>query len=72
MPFAKAVSAKSHVFDEDGNETNTDYRRMMKIVLDANYHGFVGIEFEGGGSEKDGILATKALLETVRDEFSAT
>jgi sugar phosphate isomerase/epimerase len=72
MPFAKAVSAKSHVFDEDGNETRTDYRKMMKIVLDANYHGFVGIEFEGGGSEQDGILATKALLEKVREEFSAT
>jgi len=72
MPFAKAVSAKSHVFDETGNETRTDYRKMMKIVLDANYHGFVGIEFEGGGSEQDGILATKALLEKVRDEFSAT
>ena len=32
MPFAKAVSAKSHHFDADGNETSTDYRRMMKIV----------------------------------------
>lgn len=72
MPFAKAVSAKSHAFDEAGNETKTDYRRMMKIVLDAKYHGFVGIEFEGGGAEKDGILATKSLLEKVRDEFSAS
>ncbi len=72
MPFAKAVSAKSHNFDEVGNETNTDYRKMMKIVLDANYHGYVGIEFEGGGAEKDGILATKSLLEKVRDEFSAS
>lgn len=71
MPFAKAVSAKSHDFDEDGNEIHTDYRRMMKIVLDAGYHGYVGIEYEGSKlSEPDGILATKKLLETVRDEFS--
>ena len=64
MPFAKAVSAKSHDFDEDGNETHTDYARMMKIVLDAGYHGYVGIEYEGGGmSEDDGIRATKKLLE---------
>ncbi|HTI51432.1 MAG TPA: sugar phosphate isomerase/epimerase family protein, partial [Planctomycetaceae bacterium] len=38
MPFAKAVSAKSHDFDEQGNETQTDYHRMMKIVLAAGYH----------------------------------
>jgi sugar phosphate isomerase/epimerase len=70
MPFAKAVSAKSHDFDEKGNELHTDYRRMMKIVLDAGYRGYVGIEYEGGRlSEPDGILATKRLLERVREEI---
>ena len=60
MPFAKAVSAKSHDFDEEGNETHTDYRRMMKIVLSAGYRGYVGIEYEGGKlSEAEGVLATK-------------
>ena len=39
MPYAKGVSAKSHDFDADGNETQTDYLKMMKIVLDAGYHG---------------------------------
>jgi len=67
MPFAKAVSAKSHDFDANGDETKTDYVRMMKIVMDAGYHGFVGIEYEGDRvSEPDGIRATKALLERVR------
>ena len=71
MPFAKGVSAKSHDFDENGNETRTDYRRMMKIVLDAGYRGFVGIEYEGSKlSEPDGIRATKKLLETVRAELA--
>ena len=66
MPFAKAVSAKSHDFDEDGNETRTDYMKMMKIVLDAGYHGYVGIEYEGGKiGEIEGISATKKLLERV-------
>ncbi len=70
MPFAKALSAKSHDFDEAGNETHTDYRRMMKIVLDAGYRGYVGIEYEGDKlSELDGITATKRLLERVRDEL---
>ncbi len=71
MPFAKAVSAKSHDFDDQGNETATDYRKMMKIVLDAGYHGFVGIEYEGSKlDEFAGIRATKTLLERVREELA--
>lgn len=71
MPFAKAVSAKSHDFDADGNEIHTDYRKMMKIVLDAGYHGYVGVEYEGNKlSEPQGIQATKRLLERVRSELS--
>ena len=66
MPYAKAVSAKSRAFDADGQETTTDYARMMKIVRNAGYNGYVGIEYEGGQvSEKEGILKTKKLLETV-------
>jgi len=71
MPFAKGVSAKSHEFDAEGNEVRTDYRKMMKIVLDAGYHGPVGIEYEGSElPEAEGILATKKLLERVRDELA--
>ncbi|MEY4168852.1 MAG: hypothetical protein RIR52_2676, partial [Acidobacteriota bacterium] len=47
MPFAKAVSAKSHDFDEAGNETEIDYLKMMKIVAAAGYKSWVGIEYEG-------------------------
>ena len=70
MPFAHAVSAKSHEFDEQGNEKDTDYRKMMKIVIDAGYRGFVGIEYEGKNpDEYAGIRATQKLLETVRGEM---
>ncbi|MCC9601965.1 TIM barrel protein [Stieleria sp. JC731] len=66
MPFAKAVSAKAHDFDEKGNETHTDFFKMMGIVLAHGYNGYVGIEYEGGkDSEYDGIKKTKALLERV-------
>ena len=72
MPFAKAVSAKSHEFDGDGNETGTDYRRMMKVVLDSGYRGWVGVEYEGSKhSPRDGARLTKQLLENIRDEMSA-
>ena len=70
MPYAKAVSAKSHEFDEQGNETKTDYKRMMQIVLDAGYRSYLGIEYEGNKlSEPDGIRATKRLLERVQSEL---
>jgi len=70
MPYAKAVSAKSHDFDERGEEIHTDYHRMMKIVLDAKYNSFVGIEYEGDTmTEPDGIRATKRLLERVHQEL---
>jgi sugar phosphate isomerase/epimerase len=71
MPFAKGVSAKSHNFSENGDHVETDYMKMMKIVLNAGYHGYVGIEYEGAKlSEPLGILATKKLLEKVREQLS--
>jgi sugar phosphate isomerase/epimerase len=71
IPYAKSVSAKSFDFDERGDETKIDYRRMMKIVLEAGYEGFVGIEYEGERlSETEGIIATKKLLETIRAEHA--
>jgi sugar phosphate isomerase/epimerase len=72
MPFAKGVSAKSGQFDEQGNETKIDYYKMLKIVLDSGYRGYIGIE-SGGPSpeqEKEGIIKTKALLERIRDQYA--
>lgn len=67
MPHAEGVSAKSYDFGPDGKETTLDYARILKIVTDAGYHGYVGIEYEGSRlSEPDGIKATKALLESLR------
>lgn len=64
MPYAKGVSAKSHAFDVNGNDTGIDYAKMMQIVKSAGYNGYVGIEFEGDKiSEDEGIKLTKALLE---------
>lgn len=71
MPYAKAVSAKSHDFDSEGNETKTDYLKMMKIVLDHGYKGYVGIEYEGSKlDEYEGIRATKKLLERCQKELA--
>ncbi len=67
MPFAKGVSAKSHEFDDKGEETKTNFTKALGIVLDHDYHGWVGVEYEGRKlSEDEGIKATKALLEKSR------
>jgi sugar phosphate isomerase/epimerase len=71
MPYARGVSAKSHEFDTAGNEVRTDYNKMMKIVLDAGYHGYVGIEWEGDQpGEVEGIRRTQTLLERVRNSLA--
>lgn len=72
MPYAKGVSAKSNDFDKFGTETTIDYDAMMAIVHRHGYHGYIGIEFGGGGSltsPEEGIKATKALLEKLRNKY---
>ncbi|MEO1627042.1 MAG: sugar phosphate isomerase/epimerase family protein [Bacteroidota bacterium] len=64
MPFAKAVSAKTHDFNDAGDEIHTDYAKMLQIVKDAGYTGYIGIEYEGSKmGEFEGIKASKALME---------
>lgn len=68
MPFTKAVNAKTHSFDAQGNETTMDYRRLLEIVKKASYRGYIGIEWEPEGTGKqliasEGIKKTEALLE---------
>jgi L-ribulose-5-phosphate 3-epimerase len=71
MPFARAVSAKASDFDDRGEETRINYVQMLKVVTDAGYHGYVGIEYDGNRlSEQTGIGRTKQLLERVRTRLA--
>ncbi|PHQ57646.1 MAG: xylose isomerase [Lutibacter sp.] len=63
MPFAKGVSAKSYDFSADGNQSKIDYEKMLHIVKNAGYNGFIGVEYEGSNlNEIEGIIATRNLL----------
>lgn len=79
MPWVKeAVSAKSWDWDtgagkfytEDrrtGIEMTLDFERVIRIVVEAGYKGYVGIEYEGAKhSEIEGIKRTKQALEEIR------
>lgn len=71
LPFAKGVSAKTYDFDEDGNETMIDYRRVLQLMKEAEFTGYIGIEYEGHSlSAEEGIAKTKALLERLGRELS--
>ncbi|MCJ7468186.1 MAG: sugar phosphate isomerase/epimerase [Maribacter sp.] len=73
IPYAKGVSAKTHKFDQNGDETEIDFKRMFDIIKKSGFNGIVGIEYEGGLmhaqgiagylSNEDGIMATKKLIE---------
>lgn len=63
LPYAKGVSAKSYDFDDEGNQPLIDYYKMMKVVKDGGYTGYIGVEFEGSNmTEIEGIEATRSLI----------
>jgi sugar phosphate isomerase/epimerase len=79
MPFAKGVHAKTHLFDANGNDQETDFYRMFKIIKKSGFTGWVSIEYEGGVikmyskdskylDDSEGIAATKVLVEKAGSE----
>jgi L-ribulose-5-phosphate 3-epimerase len=71
MPYARGASGKSYDFGENGDETTIDFYRMMKIVVDSGYKGYVDVEYEGNRlSEDAGIVATKKLLEKIQQQMT--
>ena len=72
IPHAMAVSAKSYDFNEEGEETTLDYKRILKTVQDAGYTGFIGVEYEGQNlSPEEGIQATRELLIEVGSKLNS-
>lgn len=71
MPFSKGVSAKTFNFDLHGNAIETDYYKMMKIIKNSGFKGYMGIEYEGEIlSEDEGIKKSLALLKKVGASLS--
>ena len=70
MPYAKGVSVKTTVWDGKGNQSPLEYEKMMKIVLDAGYHGYCGIEHGEAGREWESIVEVKDELTKTRDALA--
>jgi sugar phosphate isomerase/epimerase len=81
MPYARGISAKTHQFDDKGNDPETDFIKIFNIIKASGWTGgIVGIEYEGGlmrdmggdmtkPTNDEGIRQTKALLEKVLEEL---
>ncbi len=61
-PLAVHVHAKTYEFDEEGNETSLDYRRIFQIFKDAGYDGTYSLEFEGPGDEAENVEKSLSLF----------
>ncbi len=63
FPYARHVHAKSHEFDDEGEDVDKDYGRIIRMLRDIDYDGCLCIEFEGPGDQIEGVKKTKALIE---------
>ena len=75
LPYAKGISAKSHTFNNDGEEMSTNYKKMINLIKASGFNEYIAIEYEGAimalygkGNSKflsshEGVLATKKLIE---------
>ena len=66
MPWAKGVSVKDRVWDSKSNQSDLDYDRMLKIVLDTGFRGYCGIEHGGFA----GLNASREKLEQARERLA--
>lgn len=63
MKYAKGVSAKTHGFDSEGNDVDIDYKKMLQIVKNSGYSGFIGVEAQAFTMDPiEAIHASKKLL----------
>jgi sugar phosphate isomerase/epimerase len=71
MPFARGVSGQTREFDKEGNDSRIDFKRMMKIVSESEYKGYIDVEYSGTSlSVDDGIKANLALLKRVIEPYN--
>jgi len=61
-PRASFVQAKTYYGGGEWYSLDLDYDRIVKILKDVNYHGYISIEFEGKEDAKSGVRKSVELL----------
>ena len=60
--YAYHVHAKTHRFNEQGEDANKDYKRLLQMLRDADYTYAVSIEYEGSEDQMLGVKKTRDLI----------
>jgi sugar phosphate isomerase/epimerase len=64
LPHTQTVSCKMHSFDGNGNQPDFDYPRLMKMISESDYSGYLAIEWEGRSLQPvEGVKASQALIK---------
>lgn len=69
MPFTRWVSTKTYAFDSTGYELALNYPRIIEIIRDAGYSGYLSIEYEGDGDPTEGVRKSVEMLRRLRDHL---
>jgi sugar phosphate isomerase/epimerase len=65
-PHANFVQAKTYFGGGEWYDLDLDYDRIARILFDANYTGYISLEFEGKEEAETGVLKS---LEVLRRAF---
>jgi len=71
MPLARGVSVKPTVWDAKGHSHPIDLDRMMRIVVEAGYRGYCGIEHGKAGAELEAIRELREQLDATRQRLAS-
>ena len=68
MPYAVHVHAKAHSFNEKGEEMNTPYDKLIPIIRESGFDGYISAEFEGwwDGTDFDSRKIAETHVKLIR------
>ena len=69
IPLAVNWQLKENMY-ENGEEVKTDLKKVLKMILDSNYRGFVPIETLGKGDPKEKVAKFLLEIRSVLNELS--
>jgi sugar phosphate isomerase/epimerase len=62
LPYATSVHLKTAIAGEDGKKEKADWKRLLMMIGESGYRGYVGLEYE----ENDAATEVPRLLQNLR------
>lgn len=70
IKYAPHIHAKIHEITKEGKEMQFDYDKIFAIVKNANYRGFLSVEYEGKEEELEYVPVAINMLKKVGAKYS--